>query len=268
MPKRKWRILEHSERMRYAQAMRRLNLGIWGYPLSTLRAIHLTTREGNDNTTAVFAKDLRKLVMMFRKQGYDFEYDGTLGFTPEKGLLHFHGIVRIKGGYFLCPVKQTERRGRRILGDSWNICHGAFVVMVKPVNTGKELAEYIVKHVLSEYIEAEEGIRNRFLFSRGWMRKGWKEVEEIAKLWTLGGLESDGGLDTIYMNKEKWSKVNEIEKTWAEKRQVTFFGDILNGKPIGYFSLELGRIREVYGSAFPIMIDGKVRLSTYQYLDY
>ena len=68
-----WRELTHSEKMKYAQAMRRLNLGIWGYPLSTLRAIHLTTRDVNDNTTKVFAKALRKLILWFRGLGFAFQ---------------------------------------------------------------------------------------------------------------------------------------------------------------------------------------------------
>ena len=64
-----WRELTKAEKIKYAVGMRRLNLGTWGYPVSTLRAIHLTTREGNDNTTKVFAYDLRKLVLKFRGQG-------------------------------------------------------------------------------------------------------------------------------------------------------------------------------------------------------
>ena len=31
---------------KYAQALRRLELGIWGYPLSLFRVVTLTTREG------------------------------------------------------------------------------------------------------------------------------------------------------------------------------------------------------------------------------
>ena len=143
-----------NEKAQYAMGMRRLNLGFWGYPLSTLRAIHLTTREGNDNTTKVFARDLRKLVSSFRAEGYDVQYCGVLEYTPEKGLLHWHGLVRIKGGYF--PVT------RRMLGDRWNVCHGAFVVQIQPVDTKKELREYVGE---------EENIRNKFLFSKGWMRE-------------------------------------------------------------------------------------------------
>ena len=81
-----WRELTHSEKMKFAQGMRRLNLGYWGYQVSTLRAIHLTTREGDDNTTKVFARDLRKLILWFRGMGYDVQYCGCLEFTPGKHL--------------------------------------------------------------------------------------------------------------------------------------------------------------------------------------
>lgn len=270
-----WRELTHTEKMKYAIAMRRLNLGYWGYPVSSLRAVHLTTREGNDNTTKVFAHDLRKLVLEFREQGYALQYDGTLEYSPGKGLLHWHGLFRIKDGYFLCPVKQTEKKGRRIVGDLWNKCHGAFVVQIKPVKNNKELREYILKHMMKEYIGEDEAIRNKFLFSKGWMREGWKDVEELAKLWTLGGLESDGGLSMMYMNKEKWNLVNKIMQAWAEKRKQMFLGQFLDGVSgdrTGHLFMELGRIREVIGSAFLIQFEERgamvTRRSTYEYLDY
>jgi len=70
------------------------------------------------------------------------------------------------------------------------------------------------------------------------------------------------------MNKKRWELVNEVMQAWAEKKTLTFYGDILNGKITGYLFMELGRIREVFGSAFVIMIDGEARRSTYEYLDY
>jgi hypothetical protein len=70
------------------------------------------------------------------------------------------------------------------------------------------------------------------------------------------------------MNKTRWDKVNEIMQAWAEKKKLTFYGDILNGELTGYLFMELGRIREVFGSAFVIMFDGKACRSTYEYLDY
>ena len=99
-----WRELTHAEKRKYAMAMRRLSLGIWGYPVSTLRAVHLTTKKGTDNTPWAFAKDLRKLIGSFRDDGYGLQYNGALEFSPEKHLLHWHGIFRIKGGFFLKPI--------------------------------------------------------------------------------------------------------------------------------------------------------------------
>ena len=84
-----WRELTSGEKRKYAMAMRRLNLGIWGHAISTLRAVHLTTKKGDDNTPWVFASDLRKLVKSFRRDGYDLEYNGALEFSPEKHLLHW-----------------------------------------------------------------------------------------------------------------------------------------------------------------------------------
>jgi hypothetical protein len=263
--KSEWRELTHSDKMKYAQGMRRLNLGFWGYPASTLRAAHLTTREGDDNTPKVFSKDLRKLISFWRSQGYDIEYCGALEHSPGKGLLHWHGLLRIKGGYFL---DGNIHKVRRMLGDKWNEIHHAFVVEVTQVNNHLELREYISKHIMKEYIDEEEYLRNKFLFSKGWMRKGWKEVETLAKLWTLGGEESDGGLSLWLMNKDRWTKVNEIMQAWAEKKTMMFHGELINGEETGYLYMELGRIREISGSAFVILSDGIPRRSRFEYGDY
>jgi len=260
MYKTAWRVLARDEKVRFAVGMRRLNLGVWGYAASTLRAVHLTTREGNDNTTKVFSHDLRELVLRLRESGYDLQYCGSLEYTPGKGLLHWHGLFRVKGGYF--PLTRRE------LGDIWNEIHNAFVVKITKVDTKEQLKKYILKHIMKEYVGQDEAIRNKFLFSKGWMREGWKKVEDLAKLWTLGGLESDGGLSALFMNKERWDKVNEVVQAWAERRSVMIYGDVLNGKLTGYLSMELGRIREAFGSASVIIVDGKAQRSSFEYLDY
>jgi len=243
--KQAWRVLSHGEKKKYAMGMRRLNLGFWGYKLKTLFALHLTTREGDDNTEKVFARDLRGLIGGFRGQGYEVEYCGALEHTPGKGLLHWHGLLRVKGGYF--PVEEDE------VADRWYRLHGAWQVKFKRVKTEKELRKYILKHVLAEYVGEEEGIRNKFLFSRGWMRPGWKEVEEIAKGWVLGGGSS------IWMTKEGWDLVNKILKAWAEKRKVMFVGRVVDGERTGYLYMERGRIVEAEGGAF--------KPGDYEYID-
>ena len=99
------------------------------------------------------------------------------------------------------------------------------------------------------------------------MRPGWKEVNDLAKLWTLGGLESDGGLSAMYMDKKKWDKVNEILQAWAEKKTMTFYGETCN-EMSDYLYMELGRIREIYGSAFEIKFDEIITHSKYEYINY
>ncbi|MGB5924890.1 MAG: hypothetical protein WBH01_02205 [Dehalococcoidia bacterium] len=265
-----WRELTSAEKRKYAMAVRRLNLGIWGYAISSLRAVHLTTREGNDNTPWVFARDLRKLVNSFRRDGYDLEYNGALEFSPEKHLLHWHGIFRIKGGFFLRPMISGEDKAavRRELGDRWNKYHGAFAVQITEVASKRDLEKYILKHILKEYIGVDEDMRNKFLFSRKWMREGWKKVEDLAKLWVLGGPESDGGLSAMYMTKEGWDKVNEIVQAWAQKETGMFRGAGVNGGLSGYLYMELGRIREAFGSGFEIRRDGEVCRSKFEYVDF
>lgn len=268
--KTEFRTLTHAERRKYAIAMRRLNLGVWGYPLSTLRAVHLTTKGGDDNSPFRFSSDLRKLVGSFRDDGYGLQYNGALEFSPDNHLLHWHGVFRIKGGFFLEPMNSWQNKAsvRRELGDRWNKYHGAFVVQITGVGSRNELKRYILKHILKEYIGVDEEIRNKFLFSRGWMREGWKRVEDLAVLWVLGGPESVGGLSPMYMSGAMWNKVNEVVLAWAECRTVMFPGEVFNGKESGYLSIVLGRIREVFGSAFLIKRDGLVCPSKFEYLDF
>ena len=272
-----WRELTSAEKRKYAMAMRRLNLGVWGYSVSTLRAVHLTTKEGNDNTPWVFARDLRKLVGSFRNDEYDLQYNGALEFSPDNHLLHWHGILRVKGGFFLKPMISWQGKAavRRELGDRWNKYHGAFVVQITDVGSRKELKKYVLKHILKEYVSVDEGVRNKFLFSRGWMREGWKKVEDLGKLWVLGGHESDGGLSaTLGMSKGEWDKVNEIVEAWAEKKTVTFHGEVygegevVGGGESGYLRMELGRIREAFGSGIVIYRYDKVCPSSFEYLDF
>lgn len=78
--------MEQAEKRKYAQAMRRIEVGVWGYRKSLFRAIHLTTREGDDNSTERFTRDFRLLIKSWRKMGYDVEYCGAMGLYAGKGV--------------------------------------------------------------------------------------------------------------------------------------------------------------------------------------
>ena len=49
-------MLEKKEARRYAQAHRRIELGVWGHKKSLFFAIHLTTREGDDVRLRKYAR--------------------------------------------------------------------------------------------------------------------------------------------------------------------------------------------------------------------
>lgn len=268
--RREWRDLSHDDRRKYATAMRRLNLGIWGHKVSTLRAVHLTTRKGDDNSSFKFARDLRKLVYGFRSEGYGLEYSGGLEYSPDNHLLHWHGIFRVKGGFFIKPMIGWEDKAkvRAMLGKRWNECHGAFVVQITDVGSEADLRVYILKHIMKEYIGSDEELRNKFLFSKGWMRQGWKRIEDLVKEWVLGGKEAEGGISAMFMTKDMWTKVNEVVEAWCKRETVIFFGEMSNGESSGYLSMELGRIREAFGSAYLIWRDGVVRKSRFEYIDF
>lgn len=46
--------LSKDEKRKYALAMRRVDYGCWGYPVSLFRSLTLTTREGDDNSIGRF----------------------------------------------------------------------------------------------------------------------------------------------------------------------------------------------------------------------
>lgn len=201
--------LTKGEKRKYALALRRVDYGVWGYTKSLFRVLNLTTRAGDDNGTKRFGKDLRKLIAWFRKLGYEVEYCGVYEFTPENALLHWHGILRVKGGYF--PVT------RRMLGDKWNEIHNAFVVDIQPVKKMSYLEKYINKHMVKDYL-SDGVIRNKFLVSRGWCRGG------------IGGLIADFKkwyfevMDTTWMSTASFLLLKSIIRGYCECKE-TFVGN-------------------------------------------
>ena len=218
--------LMSAEKRKYALAMRRVDYGIWGYPISLFKKITLTTREGDDNSTERFKKDFRKLVVWFRKLGYEVEYCGVFELTPAKQLLHWHGLLRIKSGYF--PVTRRE------LGDKWNEIHNAFAVEIEPVRKMAYLQKYINKHMVKDYL-AQSIIRNKFLVSDGWMRKGYKEIIAEFKHWWRNGSGE------LWLAKEAWNVLNRVVKKFCEGEDVVVKANF------GFFKLVDGRVDdEIY----------------------
>jgi len=221
--------LSKEDRRRYAKAMRRIEYGVWGKPLSLFRKITLTTRKGDDNSCKRFGKDFRKLIAIFRGLGYSLEYCGVLELSPKNHLLHWHVLFRVKGGYF--PIT------RRKLGDMWNEIHNAFAVDIKNINKGKELVEYINKHMVKSVLNSEGEIRNKFLVSKGWLPGGWSALVSEFKNWWVNGSGD------IWMGREGYVQLNNILKRACEAQNT-----ILKTR-FGYIEVVGFKVRsaEIYG---------------------
>lgn len=242
--------LTKAEKRKYALANRRFDYGIWGYLPTLFFEVTLTTRErdmlpgikGNKKVATKFGKDNQRLMKWIESSGYEVEYCGCFEFTPQKHLLHWHGIWRVKGGFlklYKGDVKDinntwTDNEGHKhskhidantkALGDKWNELHDSFSISLGQVSNMDALQAYIKKHIIKDYLN-QGIIRNKFLVSKGWCRDGIKEINEEFKRWWINGIESGS-----WMSDKGYKILNEAVKLWCE---VGIVG--INYKNIGWF---------------------------------
>lgn len=219
-------LINNYDKRKYALSMRRIEYGVWGYDIGNFQVVTLTTREGDSQDTDRFAKDFKRLVSFIRSKVGEMQYCGCYEVSPKKGLLHWHGMFRIKGGVFklyegkMLSVKEWKDKNgryhskhldanRRVLGDKWNELHNAFAVNCDRVRDMKHIGSYITKHIVKNYLE-EVIVKNKFLISRKWRRDGLKEIMERFKLWW------QEGFDEVWMSRYGWKVLNELIRSWCE----------------------------------------------------
>lgn len=224
--------LSKYERQKYAKAMRRVEFGIWGYKLSLFKSVTLTTVQGEDMSVKRFGVDVHKLVQSFRRDGYEVEYCGCYEYTPANNLLHWHGILRVKGGFWKLYAGGQKSMVKWIgedkkwhsdhsdanemeLGKKWFIYHQANQVDLDEYPSFKALVEYLNKHMVKDYSESQDYIRNKFLVSRGWKRAGIEDITGEFKRWWVNGCESGS-----WMGSKGYRVMNNLLRGWAEKRNV------------------------------------------------
>ena len=201
-------MLEMKKKRRYAKAMKRLEYGTWGYAPSLFRKLTLTTRGGDDNSVERFLKDLKELRRRCAALGYEIEYAGGIGYTPKKGLVHWHGLWRIKGGYFLCPLEDTKRVAEQKIRKLWLEIHNAFEIEFDSVDSGNDLQKYIVKHILKDLMDSAYGLE-RLNGSKGWPRPGVKEALKLIEYFV------SKGKGRRVISQDGWARVNEMEKVFC-----------------------------------------------------
>lgn len=193
--------LTKDQKRKYAMGVSRLNKGIWGYKRSNFFKIHLTTKQGNDNSQATFSADFKKIVKRIREKHPEMEYCGATGYTPENSLLHGHFIIRIKGGILKLyegemlnlSIKwqgengewhtEHDDKNRVTLGNWWDEIHGAFAVGM-PTGFPKEsdFITYITQHIMKDYTNTDMA-ENRFLVSRKWSNFDNHHKERLKRMW-------------------------------------------------------------------------------------
>lgn len=198
-------IFGKREKRVYSRAMRRLEYGYLGYAVSLFRKVTLTTREGDDNTRDKFLRHLKMLVDSFESEGYVIDYCGALLPTPGKGLLHWHGLWRIKGGYFIHRLPDRGREAEKEVRKRWLKYHNAYEIDFEALRREGTFGQYVSKHILKGFVEE----RARLNFSKGWTRNGVKEAQEVILRFLSDGL---GGL---YMSSDNWKLYNEMEKAFC-----------------------------------------------------
>lgn len=207
--------------------------GVWGHKESLFRAVHLTTRKGDDNSPEKFKKDFKALMQELRREmGYEIEHVGALGYTPKQHLLHYHGLFRIKGGIFLSTDKKQQRR---MLGDLWNKHHNAFAVDIDKIRSLELITKYITKHILKDYMREE--VKRGFILSRGWKNKELKEVLEDFKEFYIQGRGFP------WMGEKGWKAWRKLSRIVCERKTAIVKFDF------GYYVIRNGKIQysEIYG---------------------
>lgn len=244
-----YRELSQPEKRRYAQGRSRVDCGVWGFKMNRFQTLHLTTREGDSNSVKRFTKDFRKLIKWMRSLGFVLEYCCILGLTHDKRLLHMHGLLRLKGGFFKLyeglpkdrKKKWKDKKGkwhnahvdanRKALGDKWNEIHNAFSVDNQPLFNKKSMQGYVVSHMMKDYV-LSQGIRNKFLVSKSWLPEGIKELMKEFKTWWKEGTGE------IWMGKLGWKMWNVLQQRCCEGENTII------KKDFGYIIIDGFRVRE------------------------
>lgn len=247
-------MISKYERQKYAKAMRRMDFGIWGYSKGLFHTLNLTSKQGDDMSTKRFGKDLKLLIRDIRVKGYKVEYCGCYEISPLNGLLHWHGLLRVKNGFIKLYEGETKSNklwvdwngkcrsehidaNQKVISDLWKKYHNAPEIDYGIVPHMFDLQKYITKHIVKDYLKNDSGIRNVFLVSRGWKRAGIDDIALEFKNWWVNGYENSS-----WMGRRGYEVMNKLLKNWSEK------GYVLINSNFGYFQVQgINIINEIYG---------------------
>ena len=187
---------------RFARCMNRVVSGVLGRDSSKFYRLVLTTREGTANDWATINKDLKKMVQQLRYKGIKVEYVLLPHVTDKKQLLHLDGVMWLRGGNVSLFEIQVM----------WVNLHGATEVKFSPLARIGALAKYVVSHMFKDY-DKIVGFKGRLLISKGWMPKGWQEVDKLLTRMALDRISR--------MGKGVWDIKRDMYRRWLCYENIT-----------------------------------------------
>ena len=219
-------ILEYSEKKnlsrRYAVGMERLKAGYMGFSDRHFAALHLTTRQGDDNSVKRFRKDLNKMLFWMKKEFGVEAYAGCLALTPDNHLLHWHGVLRFGPGIVWETYHQPDNTwdliqpvNRRQVGDKWNEIHNAFAVEITPARGESFIKQYIATHITHDI--GGMGVDGRVVSSGNWIRRDYKLVEAGVIRYLC-----DGESSKMLMCSWKWNMKRSVLNAWCQGEPYLF----------------------------------------------
>ena len=165
----------------------------------------LTTREGDDNTYKRMANDHKVLLHYLRKKGYKLSYIACTELSPNKGLMHLHGMFR--------GVKLPDHA---LLKDIWSRLHNAPIVWIQSCWDKDNVVDYAVKHVVKQYPETSRN-GQRLMLAKDWMPKNYQVVKKLLNAAALKMIMDGIG------SKQVWERVNEVFYRWCRGLQTPPF---------------------------------------------
>jgi hypothetical protein len=237
-------VITYFGKKKYAKSSRVVEMGMWTCKnIDCILAVTLTTglhsvvtqrknKGESKNKWKYVRKDLSQLILKLRKLGYACEYCFCCEVSPINSLLHLHGFIR-----FEKPVNCAEFLP--LLSKLWGMIHDSPIVDAKELWNMKGAMKYDLKHMLKNYVNSESYLPTmRLLVSKGWLPKGWKEVQKYLVRRALSvrdfdidedgfivggkynGEYSGGYIMTKEFVFEKWKVMENELRRWCEGETI------------------------------------------------
>jgi hypothetical protein len=211
---------------KYFRQRDRITWGILGdgskpYNPGQFAKYELTTKEGVNNDIKLMVKHHKALLRKIERfKGIKLDYVAVPELSPQKGLIHIHGIMR-NNSY----IGEDEIIEKYTLSEWWEKIHGAKITWISAPRSFHDATQYMVKHTIKEYPESSR-LGFRALTSKHWLPVNCELVKKLIVKATQKVIMTKAGVEP----EEQWSRCNQSMKLWVLGRNTRPLG-IVDAEP-------------------------------------